>query len=86
MAGFGQLEIAITDVPAGLALQCQVFNPDMWSISGWLSPEAAGGDTVATLDLPEAGRYYLMVTDDYDDGQSLEPYTITATFTPGVAP
>jgi hypothetical protein len=85
-AGPGKLQIAVTDVPAEIDINMQVFNPDMWPISGWLGPAPKGGNATATVDLPEAGRYYVQVVDDYGDARSVQPYTITATFTPGVAP
>ena len=86
----GQVQVTVSGGAAKAAtnfvLNLEVFNADAWPLTGWVAPAEPGGDTVAAVDVPEAGRYYLQVVDDYGDARSVQPYTITATFTPGVAP
>jgi Caspase domain len=78
----GALDVAITHVPANLAVQFRVWNAERQVISDWYTPLAPGGDTKATVDLPTGGSYVLEVRDRRDDVRAIEPYTLQVTFTP----
>jgi hypothetical protein len=78
----GELAVAITGVPANLDLVFRVWNSNKDVISDWFAPLKAGGETLANFDLPAPGRYFLEVHDGNDDDRSVQPYTLTATFTP----
>ncbi|MBX2997905.1 MAG: PPC domain-containing protein [Caldilineaceae bacterium] len=80
----GELQIAVTGVPADLDISLRVWNANRDAISAWITPLAKGGDTTGMVDLPAPGRYYLEVRDGSDDGRSIDPYTLTINFTPAV--
>ena len=46
----------------------------------WVAAPRPGGDTVAVLDLPKPGVYYLEVADGENDARSTEPLTLTTRF------
>lgn len=75
----GELSLQITDAADNLAISVRVWNNDKQTVSGWISPLTAGGDTIGIVDLPEAGRYFLEVAAN-DGERSTEPYTLTASF------
>ena len=54
----------------------RIWNADKSAISGWLKPEDKGGNTSGTVELPEAGRYYIEVRDNYDDARALAQYRL----------
>jgi predicted RNA binding protein with dsRBD fold (UPF0201 family) len=81
----GELNIAITDMPTTLAISVRVWNDNKDTLTGWLSPLAAGGDNIASVDLPEPGTYYLEVAEAGSE-RSVEPYSITVFFTRAVDP
>jgi hypothetical protein len=81
----GELNIAITGVPADLAVSVRVWNDNKDTLTGWLSPLAAGGENNATVDLPEPGTYYLEVAEAGSE-RSVEPYSITVFFTRAIDP
>jgi Caspase domain/Bacterial pre-peptidase C-terminal domain len=78
----GALDVAITNVPANLAVQFRIWNAERQVISDWYTPLAPGGDTKATVDLATGGSYVLEVRDRRDDARAIEPYTLQVTFTP----
>ncbi len=81
----GELKIAITNVPATLAISVRVWNSNKDTVSSWIAPLAAGGDTLAAVDLPAAGTYYLEVA-DAGSKRAIEPYSIAAFFTRAADP
>ena len=46
----------------------------------WVAAPRPGGDTVAVLDLPRPGVYYLEIADGSNDARSTEPLTLTTRF------
>ncbi len=82
----GQLDVTVAGVPSNLAIAFRRFGPDGNWIDGWFNPLAEGGDTTASMDLAEPGRYYLEVVDNNNDQRAIEPYTLLATFAPTVDP
>jgi hypothetical protein len=78
----GQLSVAVTDVPANLAVAVRVWNANRDVVSDWFRPLARGGPTAAVVDVPAAGRYYLEVADSEGRERSIEPFTLTVTFEP----
>lgn len=77
----GELQLTLSNVDAALTLDLRVWNANKDTISGWLKPLAAGGDTVGVVDLPEAGRYYLEIVEDSGALAAEQPYTLQTTFT-----
>ena len=80
----GELRFTIGDVPEGLALNARVWNSNRDTITGWFSPLAKGGNTDALVDLAAPGRYYLEIAGSESSQRSVEPYTLSTTFTPSV--
>ncbi|MBI3958898.1 MAG: PPC domain-containing protein, partial [Chloroflexi bacterium] len=78
----GELRLHITDVPAELDIALRVWNGNKDVLTNWYTPLAKGGDTDAVVDLPAPGRYYVEVRDGSDDARSIQPFTLTASFTP----
>ncbi len=86
VAGHGELAVAMTNIPAALTVDFRVWNANKDAISGWFKPLAAGGENRNFLDLPAAGSYYLEVVEDSGAVRAIEPFSLTATFTPAVDP
>jgi hypothetical protein len=78
----GALAIAITGVAPDLDVVVRAWNVDGEAFTPWLPPPRKGADTVAVVDLPRPGPYWLEVRDGNDDARSEQPYTLTLTFTP----
>ena len=81
----GELDVAINGVPANLAIHARLWNSNKDTVSDWISPLAAGGDTIRSIDLPSAGSYYLEVGDT-NNGRSIQPYTLTISYTAALDP
>ncbi|MEM7132826.1 MAG: hypothetical protein AAF702_41365 [Chloroflexota bacterium] len=77
----GELQIAITNVDEALALSVRIWDGNKSTVTSWFSPLAQGGDTLATVDLPSPGRYYLEIVADNREQRSVKPYTIETNFT-----
>ena len=60
--------------------------PTASSIVYWVAAPRPGGDTVAVLDLPKPGVYYLEIADGGNDARSTEPLTLTTRFAPEPRP
>lgn len=76
----GELAVAISNVAENLDVVFRVWNANKDVISQWYTPLRAGGDTVATVDLPTAGNYYLEVADGNYDARSVQPYALQLRF------
>jgi hypothetical protein len=77
----GELQVSITDVDSDLDLNVRVWNANKDTVSSGFAPLAEGGDTVASIDLAEPGRYYLEVADGNSDAESAQSYTLQTAFT-----
>ncbi len=82
----GELGVVISGVSETLDIDFRVWNNNKDTVSGWIAPLAAGGDTVGTVDLPTPGRYYLEVADGAYDSRAVEPFSVTVFFTRAVDP
>lgn len=78
----GELRLAITNVATELAVNVRVWNANKDTLTGWFAPLAAGGDTLAVVDLPEPGDYYLEIVGNDNKQRNIEPFILQATFTP----
>ena len=78
----GELQVAITDPPANLDMVFRVWNGNHELLADWQTPLNQGGETLATVDLPQPGRYYLELRDGSDSDRSVDPYTLTVRFLP----
>jgi hypothetical protein len=78
----GELNLAITGVPADLEVVLRLWNGNKDVLTNWFAPLAKGGDTTAAVDLPAPGRYYIEIRDSNDDARSVQPFTVTASFSP----
>lgn len=76
----GELKILADQVAENLAIVFRLWNANKDLITGWLSPLSKGGPTEATVDLKEAGIYYLEVHDDRNDQRSVQPFTFSFEF------
>jgi hypothetical protein len=79
----GALRVSLTQVPKELALQFQLHNAENGDLIGWINPLARGSDNLAVVDLPTAGRYYLVIKDVEDKAASPENYKLQLTYLPG---
>lgn len=75
----GELSVQITGVSDELAVSLRLWNANKDTLTNWFSPLANGGNTNATIDLPQAGAYYLEVAGNSGE-RSTQPYTIETTF------
>jgi hypothetical protein len=80
--GPGEMQVAVTAVPADLDVDFRVWNANKDTISGWFAPLAKGGNTIGSQDLPAPGRYYIEMADGNQDARSTQSFTVTAVFTP----
>ena len=77
----GELNVAVTDVPATLAVEVRVWNSNKDTISNWIAPLSVGGETLGSVDLPRAGTYYLEFVET-NSARSVEPFSIAISFFP----
>jgi hypothetical protein len=82
----GELQLAVTGVPANLDIDFRIWNANREVLSDWFAPLARGGDTLGSLDLAAPGRYYIETADGSYDARSVQPFTVTATFKPAADP
>lgn len=76
VGGETKLSVLVDQVAPELDIVVRVWNADRRAISGWFKPEAKGGNTEGSVQLPEAGRYRIEVRDNYDDARTLTPYRL----------
>lgn len=77
----GQLDVAVTNAPAELAIDFRVWNANLDTISDWIRPLAKGGDNINFVDLPAAGRYYVELVEDSGNLRAIQPFSLTLSFT-----
>jgi hypothetical protein len=76
----GELRLALSEVAEPLDLIVRVWTKDKSPLTGYFKPAGKGKDNHALVDLPEAGRYWLEVRDNYDNARAIEPYRLTSRF------
>lgn len=76
----GSLFVSLTNVPEAIDGTFRLLNADGAEQVYWISAPRPGGDTVAVLDLPKPGVYYLDIADSNSDARSTEPLTLTTRF------
>ena len=76
----GELQIHIAKVAEQLDIVVRVWDANHDVIQNWMAPLRKGGDTDGVADLPAAGRYFLEVTDNFNDERSPQPYEMTLAF------
>ena len=77
----GELFVTIDEGPENLDLHYRVWNANRDVIRDWVAPYRKGGLTEGFADLPEAGTYYLQVSDGNNDERSIEHATLKTVFT-----
>jgi hypothetical protein len=78
----GALNLVITSVASNMNYAVQVWTANKDVLAGWQSAPRAGADTDATVDLPQAGVYYLELADSGDSAASAQPYQLQTTLIP----
>ncbi len=78
----GELRLAATEVPQTLDVSMRVYNSDRAIIADWMVPPRPGGDTIAQVDLPAPGEYYVEIADSYNDQADIAHYTFETAFIP----
>ncbi len=73
----GDLKVHLSNVPENLDLSARLWNSEKSTVSGWLSPLKAGGDTEGTVPINGAGTYFLEVRDGSNDQRSTQHYTLS---------
>ena len=76
----GALLVASSPVPEAIDGTFRLLNADGAEQVYWIAAPRPGGDTVAVLDLPKPGVYYLEIADGNNDARSTEPLTLTTRF------
>ncbi len=76
----GELKVSMLEVPEGLDVMLRLWNADKQVKSGWYSPLRVGGDTIALMDLPYAGNYFLEVRDGRDDARAHQSFLIKTAY------
>ena len=76
----GALLVASAPVPEAIDGTFRLLNADGVEQVYWIAAPRPGGDTVAVLDLPKPGVYYLEIADGTNDARSTEPLTLTTRF------
>jgi hypothetical protein len=76
----GRLSVSTTGVP-GIDIAMQLLDHDLKVVRDWAAAPAAGAPFAFDVDLPQTGKYWLLVGDSYDDARSVKPVTLTATLT-----
>jgi hypothetical protein len=77
--GPGTLAVRIDGSPENLDMVLRVWNEEKQTISNWLAPLRAGGETTGEVAIPKAGAYLIEVRDGRDDDHSVKPYRLTTT-------
>ncbi|NRB30638.1 MAG: pre-peptidase C-terminal domain-containing protein [Rhizobiaceae bacterium] len=80
VADRGLLDVEISEVDVALDLYVQAWNADLQKVAGYFGPPRHGGDTLAAINLPAPGRYYLEVWDGRDNARSTTPYRLATRF------
>lgn len=78
----GALVVSLTNVPESIDGAFRLLNADGAEIAYWTVAPRPGGDTIAVLDLPRPGVYYLDVADSNSDMSAIAPLTLTTRFAP----
>jgi uncharacterized caspase-like protein len=78
----GELKLLVTASPADLDLHLRVFDANKDVVRDWVAPMRKGGDNEAFVDLPRPGRYFVEVSDGYDDASSADLFDFELAFTP----
>lgn len=78
----GELQVVVRNVPKTLDISMRVWNGDKRTLTGWYGPLRPGGDTEATIDIPEPGLYMLEVRDGRDDARSVVSFSTRVSFIP----
>ncbi len=79
----GAVHVKISEVPADLDVHFRLHNAENYPISEWVNPLRAGAEVEATLDLPAAGNYYLVVADAADNARSPDKLKMALTYQAG---
>ena len=78
----GELRLAALEVPQTLDIAMRVYNGDRTVIADWMVPPRPGGDTLAQVDLPASGEYFIEINDSYNDQGDIAHYMFETAFTP----
>jgi uncharacterized caspase-like protein len=78
----GELKLLATHSPADLDLHLRVFDANKDVVRDWVAPMRKGGDNEAFVDLPRAGRYFVEISDGYNDASSADLFDFELEFTP----
>lgn len=78
----GELALTIDEGPEDLDLKFRVWDANREVMQGWIKPYRKGGLTEGFVDFPSAGTYFIEVSDDGDDGRSIEHAIMRTQFTP----
>lgn len=71
----GELHVLISNVAPTLELAMRLWNDQPATVSDWVYPLAAGGDTQAVFPIGAPGVYYLEVVDN-NQARSIQPYLL----------
>lgn len=71
----GELHVLISNVAPALELAMRLWNDQQQTVSDWIYPLAAGGDTQARFPISAPGVYYLEVVDN-NSARSIQPYLL----------
>ena len=80
----GELAIAIDEGPDNLDLYYRVWDANHQVVRDWVAPYKKGGVTEGFADLPRPGVYFIEIVDGNNDERSVEPATLSTTFTPAL--
>ena len=78
----GELRLAALEVPPTLDIALRVYNSDRTVIADWMVPPRPGGDTIAQVDLPTPGEYFIEINDSYNDQSDIAHYMFETAFAP----
>jgi hypothetical protein len=78
----GELGFVLEEVADNLDLYVTVLNSDQTPLAAPLGPPREGAVTEGYVDLPRPGVYYVAVTDGSNNARSIQPATLTTSFTP----
>lgn len=81
-AASGALVVSLTDAPEAIDGAFRLLNAEGIEVAYWTVAPRPGGDTIAVLDLPRPGIYYLEVADNNSDAAAIAPLTLTTRFAP----
>ena len=80
IARSGRITAHFTASPDNLDMAVRVLNADGAQVWGWQSAPDASQPFAAEAEVKAPGVYFLEVRDGHNDGRSVAPYTLTATF------